>query len=101
MPDVTLTNIEMDSGGGRFRNFYATLTGAASYATGGDTGLKRVLGISVVKQLIASPLNVASQYYDLVWDDTNEKVIWASEGSQVSNAVDLSALSLAITVIGI
>ena len=99
MADITLTNVEMDSTGGRYRNFYATLTGPASYATGGDTGMKQVLGVSVVKQVIASPLNVASQDYDVIWDDTNEKVMWATEGAEAAG--DLSTLSFAITVIGI
>lgn len=101
MAEATLTAIEMDSGGGRYRKFHATLTGAASYATGGDTGVKQLLGVSVVKQVIASPLNVASQDYGVIWDDTNSLLLWATEGAQVSNATDVSALSFSLVVIGI
>lgn len=100
MAEANLTNIDHDTVGGRFRKSYATYTGAASYATGGDTGVKEKLGLRNIIQLTATPRNVASQDYGLIWDAANSKVIWATEGAQASNAADLSALAFDIQATG-
>lgn len=97
---MPFTAISVEPSGGLYRRALVTTVGP-TYATGGEAGLKNVIGFTEIKMVHAQPLNVASQDYGLVWSESTGKLIWATEGAQVANATDLSALSFALEVVGL
>lgn len=96
----SISMVEYDTGGGRYAVAYGWYQGPGAnvYAAGGEAGLARALGVSEIKNVIASPGNIASQDYGLVWDSTTRKLKWVTEGAEVADNTDLSALSFQLRV---
>jgi hypothetical protein len=82
---------------------YTTLTGPASYTTGGESFVvARDFGVSAIKHF-SCEVNAASatDVIVLVYDRTNTKLIALDEaGTQISNGTDLSARTFRVRILG-
>jgi hypothetical protein len=82
--------------------FYVTCDN--SYATGGYFLDKALFGYPGDRDVFVVPgmAKVGATYYRAVWDDDNQKlVILQTNGAEVPNATDLSALVIKVLAIGV
>lgn len=97
---ASIVEVSYEANGAICREWIATFTGDTSYATGGYLGLKETLGISEVFAVVATPLNVASQDYDVVWTNSTGRIILATEGAEVANTTNVSGVSFTLLIKG-
>lgn len=102
MATVDLTQFRAEDQSSTKRRIQGTLTGPASYATGGDSLVPNDIKLGQIHLIdFTQPTNgtiVASVAYDY----TAQKVKWfVAAGTEVPNATDLSAYTCRFEAIGL
>ena len=102
MPTITKTG-DFHDRTGNFSRRVAQYTGPSSYVTGGDSFPPETLGLGQIQVLLFElAINAAGTVRGLVYDTTNEKVLWyvLDTGAEVANGTDLSGFSARFEAVG-
>lgn len=94
----TLTKSFLDATD-RMRVQHLSYTLDNSYATGGYALTPAELGLVSIERVMAEVIAVGTHF--VVWDEANSKLmVFVAAGTQVTNATDLSAIKIRVTVYG-
>lgn len=86
--------------GATTRRYLAKVTGPASYATGGDTGIAASVGVGKVFAVLGAVISNGTLTYVGWWNPATDALLWFDmAGAQVANAVDLSTFTGQLEII--
>lgn len=102
MPTITRTVARDKDVAGIRRRYIGLYIGPASYATGGDSFTPQDVSLGAMEFIqFNAPNNVTPIIKFVVYDYTNNKVIWYDvAGTQTANATDLSGYSCRFEAVG-
>ena len=77
-------------------------TGPASYVAGGDELVAAEVQVGVLEHMIFEVATDGSDFRLLMYDHTNEKVVWVipDTGAEVAGGTDLSAFNARFEAVG-
>lgn len=102
MPVDQTTVPKFDSSNDRLRRFI-TVTGPASYVTGGESMTPASIGLGAIHLFNPAPARNAAgtSMRQLAYDPVAQKIQWYGENfNEIANATDLSTYSAVVEVVG-